>query len=105
MELILILIIAFVAFEVLEHLIFPLIWALRQRRKKPLTGPLALEGQTAEVLEWGQREGYVLVNGERWKAVGAWSLPRGRKVVIHKVEGLILTVKTLDPPEGDPVRK
>lgn len=105
MELIFILVIAFVAFEVLEHVALPLIGAMLQRRKKPITGPSALEGQIAEVLKWGQREGYVMVNGERWKAVGAWSLPRGRKVVIQKVEGLILTVKTPDPSEDDSVTK
>ena len=96
MEIILILVIAFVAFEVLEHVVLPLIWVLLQRRKKPVTGPAALEGRTAEVIEWRQGEGIVLVNGERWKATGARSLTRGSRVVIQRVEGLVLH---LAPPD------
>jgi membrane-bound serine protease (ClpP class) len=95
-ELIVLLIIAFVAFELLDHVIFPLIWVLLQRRKKPVTGPEALEGRIAEVIEWRQREGYVFVNGERWKAISEKPLARGSQVLTQKVEGLTLTVKTLD---------
>ncbi len=96
MDIIVILIIAFIAFEFLEHVVFPLIWVLLQRRKKPVTGPSALEGRIAEVLEWRQKEGYVFVNGEQWKANSEKPLTRGDQVVIEKVEGLILIV---NPPD------
>jgi membrane-bound serine protease (ClpP class) len=95
-EIVVVLVIAFVAFEFLEHVVFPLIWVLLQRRKKPVTGPAALVGRIAEVIKWGQREGYVFVNGEQWKATSEKPLTRGDQVVIQKVEGLTLTVKTLD---------
>ena len=94
MEIIVVLIIAFVVFEFLEHVVFPLIWVLLQRRKKPVTGPAALVGRIAEVIEWRQREGYVFVNGEQWKATSEKPLARGDQVVIEKVEGLTLTVKS-----------
>jgi membrane-bound serine protease (ClpP class) len=95
-EIIVLLIIAFVAFELLEHVILPLIWVLLQRRKKPVTGPEALEGRIAEVIEWRQREGYVFVKGERWKAISEKPLARGSQVQIQKVEGLTLTVQSLE---------
>ena len=96
MEIVVVLVIAFVAFEFLEHVVFPLIWVLLQRRKKPVTGPEALEGRIAEVIEWRQREGQVFVNGEHWKAISEKPLGRGDRVVIRKVEGLTLTVETLN---------
>ena len=96
MEIVVVLVIALVAFEFLEHVVFPLIWVLLQRRKKPVTGPAALVGRIAEVIEWRQREGYVFVNGERWKAISEKPLARGSQVLTQKVEGLTLTVKTLD---------
>jgi membrane-bound ClpP family serine protease len=95
-EIVVVLIIAFVAFEFLEHVVFPLIWVLLQRRKKPVTEPEALEGRIAEVIEWRQREGQVFVNGEYWKAISEKPLARGDRVVIRKVEGLTLTVETLN---------
>jgi membrane-bound ClpP family serine protease len=95
-EIVVVLVIAFVAFEFLEHVVFPLIWVLLQRRKQPVTGPAALVGRIAEVIEWRQREGYVFVSGEQWKATSEKPLARGDQVVIQEVEGLTLTVKTLD---------
>jgi membrane-bound serine protease (ClpP class) len=95
-EIVVVLVIAFVAFEFLEHVVFPLIWVLLQRRKKPVTGPEALEGCIAEVIDWRQREGQVFINGEYWKAISEKPLARGERVVIRKVKGLTLTVKTLD---------
>jgi membrane-bound ClpP family serine protease len=95
-EIVVVLVIAFLAFELLEHVVFPLIWVLLQRRKKPVTGPEALVGRMAEVIEWRQREGQVFVNGEHWKAISEKPLARGDRVVIRKVEGLTLTVETLN---------
>jgi len=95
-EIIVVLIIAFVAFELLQHVIFPLFWFLLQRRKEPITGPAALEGRIAEVIEWRQGKGYVFVNGEQWKAISEKPLARGDQVVIQQVEGLTLKVKSLD---------
>ena len=78
MEIVVVLVSAFLAFEFLEHVVFPLIWVLLQRRKKPVTGPEALEGRMAEVIEWRQREGQVFVNGEYWKATERETLGPGR---------------------------
>lgn len=99
-HLILILIIAFVTYEFIEHVVFPLIWSLVNRRKKSLCGPDRLVGETGEVTEWRQREGYVFVGGELWKAVSPVPLEKGNKVVIQKVEGLTLTISLKNSKEN-----
>ena len=97
--LIIILIILFIAYEFMEHVAFPLLGSLVKGKKKSFCGPERLLGEVGEVKEWQQREGYVFVDGELWRAVGAVPLKTGNKVVIQKVEGLTLTVNLLYPKE------
>ena len=94
-----ILIIAFLAFELVEHLAFPLIWSLVQRKKKSSCGPGRILKSVGEVREWREKEGYVFVDGELWKAVSEIPLKTGDKVAIQKIEGLTLTVNLFDPKE------
>ncbi len=98
-NIIIILIIVFLAFEFIEHVVFPLIWSLVQRKKKSACGPDRLLGGVGEVKKWQQKEGYVLVDGELWKAVSEVPLKHGNKVVIQKIEGLTLIVNLLNPKE------
>ena len=97
--LILILIIAFVTYEFMEHVVFPLLWSGVNRKKKAFCGPERLVGEIGEVKEWRQGEGYVFVDGELWRAVSEVPLKTGNKVGIQKVEGLTLTVNLLNPKE------
>jgi membrane-bound ClpP family serine protease len=90
--LIIILIIGFVAYEFMEHVVFPLFWFRVNRKKKAFCGSERLVGEIGEVKEWEQREGYVFVSGELWKAVSPVPLETGNKVVIQKAEGLTLTI-------------
>lgn len=96
---IIILVILYLAFEFIEHLAFPLIWSLIQRKKKSSYGPGRLLTEVGEVREWREKEGYVFVGGELWKAVSAVPLKTGNKVVIQKMEGLTLTVDLLNPKD------
>ena len=98
-NIIIILIIVFLAFEFIEHVAFPLIWSLVQRKKKSFCGPERILGEVGEVKEWQEKEGYVFVGGELWKAVCEIPLKTGDKVVIQKVEGLTLTVNLLNPKD------
>lgn len=93
--LIIILAIFFVIYELIEHVAFPLFWSLVYRKKKPLYGPERILGETGEVKEWKEKEGYVFVDGELWKAVSEVKLKIGNKVAIQKMEGLTLTVTLL----------
>ena len=83
----------------MEHVVFPLFWSGVNRKKKSFCGPERLVGEIGEVKEWRQREGYVFVDGELWRAVSEVPLKTGNKVGIQKVEGLTLTVNLLNPKE------
>ena len=94
-NLIIFLIIAFIVFELVEHVIFPLVGLFIQRKKKSAYGPTNLLGKTGEVKKWEKNEGYVFVNGELWKAVSDLPFSPGDKVLVQKVEGLTLRVESL----------
>lgn len=98
-NIIIILIIAFLVYEFIEHLAFPVIWSLVHRKNKSFFGPGRILREVGEVKEWQGKEGYVFVGGELWKAVGEIPLKTGDKVVIQKIEGLILTVNLQNPKE------
>jgi membrane-bound serine protease (ClpP class) len=94
-KLIIALIIAFVVFEFIEHVVIPLITLFIQRKKKSAYGPTNLLGKTGEVKKWEKNEGYIFVNGELWKAVSDLSFSPGDRVLVQKVEGLTLRVGAL----------
>jgi len=91
-KLIIALIIAFIAFEFVEHVLIPLVGLFMQKKKKSAYGPTNLLGRTGEVKKWEKNEGYVFVNGELWKAVSDYPFSPGDKVLVQKVEGLTLRV-------------
>ena len=91
-QLIIALIIAFIAFEFVEHVLIPLVGLFMQKKKKSAYGPTNLLGRTGEVKKWEKNEGYVFVNGELWKAVSDYPFSPGDKVLVQKVEGLTLRV-------------
>ncbi len=76
-----------------------LYWFLRrllldQRKKSPL-GHDAMIGLTGECITELKPEGLIRVQGEIWKAVSNCSvIPEGAEVVIEKLQGLTLIVKT-----------
>ncbi|MBI4776078.1 MAG: NfeD family protein [Deltaproteobacteria bacterium] len=89
-------VICLAAYEVIEHLVFPLIFALVNRKKPSPSGPQGMVGKTCVVKEWGADSGKVLFNSELWNAVGEEPLSPNRKAVIRRVEGLTLVVEPLD---------
>ena len=58
-----------------------------------LIGQEAIRGRTGVVDEWDDREGHVIVEGERWKARADKTLHPGVKIKVVGVEGLVLIVK------------
>ena len=89
---ILTLIIGFLLFELIEHVVFPLFWFIIRRKGKSVCGVTGMLGKVGEVKQWKKNEGKVFVNGELWKAVSDAPLLRGDRVVIRKVKGLTLEV-------------
>ncbi len=87
-----IIIIIFVLFELIEHVIFPIVWSIIVRNRKPLSGSESMVGKEAKVVKWQDTKGMVFINGELWKATSDDPLLPGDKVTIEKVDGLLLRV-------------
>lgn len=86
-------IICFLAFEFIEHVIIPLFWFILKGRKKSDYNVTGMVGKIVEIKQWDTTEGQVLVNGELWKAVCEVPLPVGSKAEILGIEGLTLRLK------------
>jgi len=87
------LIIGLIVFETIEHVVFPLFWFVKNRKKKSVCGIEGLLGKVVEVKRWEKKEGCVFVNGELWSAVSDVPLAKGDRTVIKEVKGLTLKVK------------
>ncbi len=87
------LVVAFVLFEFVEHVVFPLVWFILGRKRRSISGAEGMLGKVVEVKQWYKTEGQVFVNGELWRAVSDVPLLKGDKALIHDVEGLTLRVE------------
>ncbi len=95
-NIILTLVVAFIALELIEHVVFPLLWLVIRRRRRSSCGAEGMLGKVGEVKQWEKNEGRVFVNGELWGAVSDTPLTKGDKAIIERVEGLTLKVKPVD---------
>jgi membrane-bound serine protease (ClpP class) len=86
--------VGFALFELIEHVIFPLVWYIIVRKRKPLVGIESMVGKEVKVKKWQKKSGLVFINGELWKANSNDQLLPGDKAIIEKVEGLVLTVRS-----------
>jgi membrane-bound ClpP family serine protease len=93
--LILVLVMVIVAFELIEHVMVPLIYYAITRKRTPISGVEAMPGQVVEVKSWDKTEGQVLFNGELWRAVSDVLMAPGDRAVIVEVERLTLKVRPL----------
>lgn len=82
----------FILFELIEHVVFPLVWYFKERKRKSACGISGMLGKVGKVKQWQKNEGKVFVNGELWQAVSDSPLVPGDRVVVQKVEGLTLEV-------------
>ncbi len=69
--------------------------ALRARRKPSVAGAELMVGGLAEALEDFEASGWVLAEGERWRAVSPGPMKKGDKARIVRVDGLTLRVELL----------
>jgi membrane-bound ClpP family serine protease len=86
-------VIAFIAFEFIEHVVLPLIWFIKDRNKKSKYGVTSMIGKVVEVRRWNETEGQVLVNGVLWRAVCDVPLTVGDRAEIIDIKGLTLKLK------------
>jgi membrane protein implicated in regulation of membrane protease activity len=92
-EIIITLVAGFVIFEVLEHVVFPLVWSFVQRRKGSICDVSSMVGKVGEVKQWQDLGGKIFINGEIWNARSDIPLFQGDRAVIERLEGFVLTVK------------
>ncbi|MGD8539743.1 MAG: NfeD family protein [Candidatus Aminicenantes bacterium] len=86
-------VLAYLLFELFEHVIIPIAWLIFKGKRKQLTGPASLIGEVGEVKEWRGMEGSVFVRGSNWAATSDSSFTPGDKVAVDNVEGLTLIVR------------
>jgi membrane-bound serine protease (ClpP class) len=72
--------------------------AMKARRNKVLTGEEAMIGQVAIVCAPLMPRGKVFVRGELWDAIAPANVDAGGKVVIRKIENLVLHVEPAHEP-------
>lgn len=79
-------------------------FVLRSRAWKPATGKEELIGEEGEVIEpvRAAGSGMVRVHGELWQAAAhaGQSIPKGVRVRVKKVSGLMLEVEPVGPPQS-----
>lgn len=102
-EWILIALIVYVAFEIIEHLGLPLFWIVRNRKRAAACGPDAMLGQPCRVKQWQGLQGKVLYNSELWRAECTTPLTPGTEARIVEIQGLTLIVAPSVTP--DPVAR
>ena len=93
LKVLLILVAAFILFELVEHVVIPLVWLISKKNRQSPTGETGMIGQIAEVKQWDGKKGRVFVHGELWKAESEDSFKPGEEAIICKVKRLVLTVK------------
>jgi membrane protein implicated in regulation of membrane protease activity len=86
------LVICLVIYEIFEHLILPLFWMIRYRKRKSAYGPSGMIGKKCMVKQWNGTNGKVWVGGELWNASSQSPLILGDEPVIQGIEGLTLRV-------------
>ena len=86
-------VVAFIVFEFIEHVVLPFIWFIKDRNKKSKYGVTGMIGKIVEVRRWNKTEGQVLVNGELWRAVCDVPLTVGDRAEIIDITGLTLKLK------------
>jgi len=87
-----ILIAGYILFELIEHILFPLVWWFATRNKASLCGNEGMLGRMVQVKSWQGGEGRVVVGGELWNAVSDDHLKPGDRAIVQKVDGLVLKI-------------
>lgn len=79
--------------------VFLMTIALQARRNKVVTGIEGLVGQVGVAQTALTPAGKVFVHGEIWDAVSAGGIAPGEKVMVERVDGMLLRVDPVRPPK------
>lgn len=84
---------------------FLLLELLKSRAHGPLIGGEAIKSRTGRVEEWDGSEGWVIVDGERWRARSKTPLQPGEAIKVVEVDGLVLIVKKAAAKQAARIRR
>ncbi|GEM_PF-1748452 len=75
--------------------------ALRSHLERAKVGRESLVGATGEAIDDLDPEGFVMVEGEMWRAegIGGARIPRGSRVRVKSVRGMVLVVERVPEDE------
>jgi membrane-bound serine protease (ClpP class) len=82
-------------FEIVEHLVIPVVWLILKKKRKHVTGAQGLIGEVGEIKEWSGTEGKIFVHGSIWAASSDSAFTPGDKAEVIGVEGLVLKITTI----------
>lgn len=68
------------------------------RSHGPMIGGEAIKRREGVVDDWHGKEGWVIVEGERWRARADKTLQKGEKIKVVEIDGLVLIVKQAKSP-------
>lgn len=88
-----ILVVGYLVLQLIEHVIFPVVWSLFQRRKVSMCDLAGMVGKTGVVKEWNGEKGKILVEGGIWSATGGHRFDVGDKVEVDGLDGFNVIVK------------
>jgi membrane-bound ClpP family serine protease len=98
-EFLITLVLAVIAFELIEHVLAPLFMFLLRYRKKSDYDSGGMKGKTVEIKCWKDKT--VLFHAERWQAVSEKPMQPGEKAIVEEISGLTLKVKPyMDTPKN-----
>jgi membrane-bound serine protease (ClpP class) len=75
---------------------------MRSRAHGPMIGGEAIRRREGRVETWDGDAGWVIVDGERWRARSKQPLSPGDRIRVTDTDGLVLIVKTATGPLGRP---
>jgi len=88
------LLLCIVIYEFFEHLILPLFWVIRYRKRNSAYGPTGMIGKKCTVQQWNGNSGKVRVGAELWNASSQSPMVPGDEPVIQDIEGLTLRISS-----------
>jgi membrane-bound serine protease (ClpP class) len=75
-----------------------LVAVVGSRSHGPMIGGEAIRKREGVVDDWDGKEGWVIVEGERWRARADRPLHKGDKIKVVEIDGLVLVVKQAKAP-------
>ena len=96
-EVMITLLVCVVIYEIFEHIILPLFWTIRYRKRKSAYGPSGMIGKKCVVKQWRGTRGKVWVGGELWNASNPSPRVPGSVMIIRDINNLTLLISPPDP--------